>query len=191
MAITIRTSAALKEWALTGAALALGRQNILLRKGGLLDEDGTFHLEHQAFLLLPTWLHQETGLVRREHRDLFELTPRETGENARHVFFRHFATVERVWALREDDVEKVERAPQVWSRQYLDLRFGYKPEKPLLCAALRVWNLAQAVPYQLTGDQMGCRSWVELPEPLVADAVPAQDDAEFQIKLEQLKTLFG
>ena len=191
MTATMETSVALKEWALTGAALALGRQVILLRKGGLLDEDGTFHLEHRAFLLLPTWLHQDAGLVRPEHRDLFELTPRAAGENARQVFFRHFATVEYVWALGEDDAVKVERAQHIWSRQYLDLRFGYKPEKPLLCTALRVWGLAEPVPYRLSPDQSGCRSWVDLPEPVVAEAQPVLKGQEFQAKLEQLKTLFG
>jgi len=191
MASTIQASVALKEWALTGAALGLGRQIILLRKGGLLDEDGTFHLEHRSFLLLPTWLHQEPALVSPEHRDLFELTPRGTGENARHVIFRHFATVECVWALGEEDAEKVERTPMIWSRRYLDLRFGYKPEKPLLCAALRAWTLVESVTYHLAPEQMGCRSWVELAEPVVAEAEPVLSDEEFLIKLEQLKSLFG
>ena len=69
---------ALKEWAVTLCALNQGRQIVLLRKGGLLDpatetsEAGTFAIEYSNFWLMPTFLHQDTKLVKPEHRDLFE-----------------------------------------------------------------------------------------------------------------------
>ncbi|HEX8464312.1 MAG TPA: DUF1802 family protein, partial [Abditibacterium sp.] len=72
---------ALKEWAITCEALAQGRQLVLLRKGGLLDEDGSFSLEHGQFFLLPTYLHQEEALVKPEHRDLFAAAQKLPGES--------------------------------------------------------------------------------------------------------------
>ncbi len=49
---------ALKEWAAVCQALAVGRQTILLRKGGIAEGPGGFRAEHDAFWLLPTYFHE-------------------------------------------------------------------------------------------------------------------------------------
>lgn len=182
---------ALKEWAITCEALSQGRQIILLRKGGLLDEDGSFTLEHGQFFLLPTWLHQEEALVKPEHRDLFRTTEKLPDESLQVAFLRHFARVEALWALTERDQTLLETVPHIWSRQYLDLRFGYKSEKPLLCAALRVWELETPLRYELRPQDMGCRSWVEMEKPLESHATPVLDDETFGEYIEDLETLFS
>ncbi len=181
--LTIETSHALKEWAITGAALAQNRQIVLLRKGGLLDEDGHFALEHSQFWLLPTCLHQERGLVKVADRNLWEQTPREPDENAKIVYLRHFARVQRVWKLNENAESALLEVPHIWSAHYLDLRFGYQPEKTLLCAALRVYVAHKPIRYELRAGDLGCRSWVELSEPIGAQVRPAIGDDEFARQL--------
>lgn len=187
---TLICNVALKEWAITCEALSQGRQIILLRKGGLLDEEGSFSLEHGQFFLLPTWLHQEEGLVKPEHRDLFRSTQKLPEETLQVAFLRHFARVEALWSVTEKDEKLLEMAPHIWSRQYLDVRFGYKSEKPLLCAALRVWELERPVRYELRPQDMGCRSWVEMDRPLESGASPVLDDETFGEMLEELEELF-
>ena len=182
----VETQNALKEWAITGQALAQGRQIVLLRKGGLLDEDGSFALEHGEFWLLPTWLHQERGLVKPEHQDLWQQTPREADENAKVAYLRHFARVERVWQLHEDAQLALEKVPHIWSAHYLDLRFGYQPDKPLLCAALRLYQAQAPVRYELQSGDLGCRSWVEMSRPIAAQVRPAIGDVEFARSLEDV-----
>ena len=182
----MNSSHALKEWAITGQALAQGRQIVLLRKGGLLDEDGSFALEHSQFWLLPTWLHQERGLVKAADQDLWNQTPRESDEGPKIAYLRHFARVERVWQLREDAQAALEKVPHIWSAHYLDLRFGYQSDKPLLCAALRVYQAEMPVRYELQAADLGCRSWVETATPVTAQVRPAIGDAEFTARLKQV-----
>lgn len=55
---------ALKEWHATIAGLESGRQILLLRKGGLLDPEGSFALEYSRFWLAPTRFHQDETLVK-------------------------------------------------------------------------------------------------------------------------------
>ena len=171
--------AVLKEWAITATALAQGRQIVLLRKGGLLDEDGSFALEHSQFWLMPTWFHQERGLVKPAHLDLWEQTPRAVDEGPSLAYIRHFARVERVWELHEDAESALRRVPHVWSQNYLDLRFSYQADKPLLCAALRVWELESPIRYGLRASDRGCRSWIETAEPLEGDARAVLKGEEF------------
>ena len=177
---------ALKEWAIVGEALAQSRQIVLLRKGGLWDEDGHFALEHSQFWLLPTWLHQERGLVKAAHQDLLEQTPRAPDESAKTAYLRHFARVERAWKLDEDAEIALAQVPHIWSAQYLDLRFGYQPDKTLLCAALRVYIATEPVRYALRAEDLGCRSWVDLASPLSAQVRPAIGDEEFARELERV-----
>ncbi len=184
--LTVQSSHALKEWAITGEALAQNRQIILLRKGGLLDEDGHFTLEHSQFWLLPTWLHQERALVKAAHQDLWERAPREADESAKVAYLRHFARVERVWKLDEDAEPALLEVPHIWSSHYLDLRFGYQPDKTLLCAALRVYINDVPLRYELRASDLGCRSWVDLAEPIAAKVRPAIGDAEFARELERI-----
>ena len=189
--INVFSAHALKEWAITGEALAQNRQIVLLRKGGLLDEDGRFTLEHSEFWLLPTWLHQERGLVKNADRDLWEQTPREADESAKVAYLRHFARVVQVWQLHEDAQAALEKVPHIWSAHYLDLRFGYQSDKTLLCAALRVYVAEQPIRYALRAADLGCRSWVELSAPVAARVRPAIGDAEFEIRLRQVAEILS
>jgi hypothetical protein len=183
---------ALKEWAVTCCALSQGRQLLLLRKGGLLDSDGgVFTLEHSRFWLQRTYLHQDQNLVQPRHRDLFNEAQTQASEDSRSVVtLPQYCEVVRVWNLNEDDEEALLAAPHIWSRAYLDVRFGYKPEHPLLCAALRVWNMPQPHHLPMQPAFAGCRSWLELGQALsTAGAQPALDDEAFAQQLQQLDTV--
>jgi hypothetical protein len=174
---------ALKEWGVTCRALAQGRQIALLRKGGLLDADGVFHLEYSRFWLQPTFLHQDTALVKPEQRDLFDAMQQEraTGEGRDFITLRWFARVEDVFALTDEDDEKLKAAPHIWSNGYLDTRFSYRPEHPLLCVLLRVYEAPRSVRLPVQPQWMGCRSWIELPQGLsTAQARPALDEAAWR-----------
>ena len=45
----------LKEWATVVKALELGKQTVILRKGGILETASGFNIESKEFLLFPTW----------------------------------------------------------------------------------------------------------------------------------------
>jgi hypothetical protein len=113
----------------------------------LLDEDGVFHLEYSRFWLQPTALHQEEALVKPQHRDLFASAQAERakGENREFITLRLFAQVTDVFALHEEEIDRLRDAPHIWSNAYLDTRFNYKPEHPLLCVLLRIYEVLQAI----------------------------------------------
>lgn len=160
---------------------------MLLRKGGIHDAGGVFELEHSQFWLLPTWLHQNANLVKPEHRDLLR-PPRDP----KTIELKWWARVERVWALSQADQSTLEAARHIWSRDYVDIRFGYKPEHPLLCVALRVYE--SAPPHLLPSDPkyFGCRSWIELEEELpIERPVAALEEAAFSGNLNELKMSFA
>lgn len=183
-----QSAVALKEWAATIEALRQGRQIMLLRKGGLHDAGGVFELEHQQFWLFPTQLHQATTLVKPEHRDLLQST---SHIDKQHIEIQCFARVERVWRLDETAQSTLQQTQHIWSPDYLTLRFGYQPGHTLAVMALRVWQLPQAQVVAPDAKYFGCRSWVELAQPLaLEDARPVLSDAEFAAHFEPL-TRFG
>ena len=176
---------ALKEWALTCRSLRDGEQVVLLRKGGLLDEDGVFHLEHRSFWLQPTFLHQDEALVKPVYRELLREVQagKEAGENRKFFKFDLWAEVTDTYALGPDDEAKLRAVPHIWSDSYLDLRFSYKPNSPLLCAVLRVYETPTPHIVEVRDSYLGCRSWIELAEGLDCGGLrPVLEDGEFEVR---------
>jgi len=182
----------LKEWAATCAALGAGRQILLLRKGGIAD--GAFELEHSQFWLMPTYEHQHASLVKPESRDLIAIAEaqKQDGENAKFIVLRQWARVARVWQIAPEQEDRVRRAPHMWSEEYLQIRWNFRPQQPLLCVALRVYTLAQPHKLEWRENFGGCRSWISVPETSPREeATPALTDAEFQTQLYALEQVFG
>ncbi len=63
---------AFKEWAVICQALALGRQALILRKGGIAESTGDFQLEQTRFWLFPTYAHQQHAGIKPEAVPLLE-----------------------------------------------------------------------------------------------------------------------
>src|SRR3954469_15109399 len=60
---------AFKEWAVVCRALGLGRQILILRKGGIAEGPRGFEVLDPQFFLYPTYLHQSPTSVTPEWRD--------------------------------------------------------------------------------------------------------------------------
>ena len=81
---------AFKEWAGICRALGLGRQIVVLRKGGIAEGPGGFSPEHGAFWLFPTRLHEHhQGLKEEATLQLWERQDaiRRTGGRRGKAFF--------------------------------------------------------------------------------------------------------
>ena len=83
---------AFKEWAVICAALAAGRQSVILRKGGIAEESGLFRPEHPEFLLYPTYFHEHRGGVKPEFDSLFAAAEAARPEPGT-IRFTHFARI--------------------------------------------------------------------------------------------------
>src|SRR5947199_10702463 len=66
---------ALKEWAVAVEAIARGEQVVLVRKGGIREEAREFRIEHERFLLYPTYEHQREDLLQVPFRPELAAAP--------------------------------------------------------------------------------------------------------------------
>ncbi len=153
---------ALKEWSLLCDILAQGQQAILLRKGGVYESAGEFELEHRRFLLYPTVVHQNPDMLKPEYAPRVTPATREPEKIVIHSWANVF------WITPVPDRMRMDRLNHlhIWNEKLLDMRFNYRPNYPLYLVLLDVRRLAQPVELPMHDDYIGCRSWVELKEPL-------------------------
>lgn len=151
---------AFKEWAAICRALASGRQDVILRKGGIVEDGGEFRPEHAAFLLLPTFLHQAPESLIPEARDLLVDIDADRPSDGT-VVFRHAATVrEARRVVRIEDLAAY-RGRHVWSDAVVAERFHrWKDELHVLEVGVRPLATPLTLPWH--DSYGGCRSWIEL-----------------------------
>ncbi|HVR86401.1 MAG TPA: DUF1802 family protein [Planctomycetota bacterium] len=154
---------AFKEWALVCRALATGRQILILRKGGIIEEGGVFRPDHPQFVLFPTYSHQLLDSVVPDARVDFEELEREMPD-AGTIVFRHTAAVSAV--VRLDSLEAVHalRGEHIWSDDVVEDRFFRWKDHSVWAMIVRVSALAQPVVVELREEYTGCKSWVSLEE---------------------------
>ena len=157
----MKTSCAIafKEWAVVCLALAGGRQSVILRKGGIAEENGTFKPEHDRFWLFPTLLHQKEQGVKAEARDLW--LESLSGPPSDRVRIQHLAEVERVEHLK--DFESVLRlnGDHIWTPDTVQQRFLYR-EPGLYVLRVKIHSLPAPVEIFNEPEYEGCRTWVKL-----------------------------
>jgi hypothetical protein len=151
---------AFKEWAGICRALASGRQDVILRKGGIVEPNGAFRVDHHRFLLLPTFLHQSAEQLIPEARDLLDGIDADRPPEG-HVALTHEAEVLR--ATRVTSLEALDsfRSRHVWADAVVEERFHrWKDELHVL--EVTVKPLAQPLVLPWHDDYSGCKSWVTL-----------------------------
>jgi hypothetical protein len=155
---------ALKEWACVVLALERGQQSVIFRKGGIVEPEGDFRLEHQRFLLYPTFEHQKPELLKPEFFPLLqESVASRQGNLVRIASWGEVAEARTVTCLQD-------AAPfgsqHIWNQEFIEMRLAYKPHKPLWIVTLKVLPLPQAIEFVETTEYAGCKSWVTLDQPV-------------------------
>ncbi len=168
---------ALKEWAVAVKALETGATALVVRKGGIREK--AFAVEDSRFLLLPGYEHQRPDLLKPEHRDLMHDIPDLKDDGP--LRFSSFADVRAAYEISEaEDLEALD-AHHVWTPEYAESRFKWRPKKPLTVLVLRTYLLREPVEVDYRDEYGGCKSWIELLETVSPEgARPAVSDAEFE-----------
>ncbi|NDC63479.1 MAG: DUF1802 family protein [Planctomycetia bacterium] len=151
---------AFKEWAVICRALADGRQDVILRKGGVAEDGGSFSPAHREFLLLPTFLHQSAESIRPEHRDLLDGIEADRPPEGT-VVLRHAAAVVDALLVHSLDELAAFRGRHVWSDAVVEERLRRWQEQ-LHVLVVRVTPLPRPLSLPWREAYGGCRSWVEL-----------------------------
>jgi len=173
------TATACKEWAVVVEALRTGAQHVLFRKGGIREVAGRFELEAQQFWLYPTYEHQQPSHVKPAWQSRLAATQHTI--DPRHVVIDLYATVEAaIPATTLADALALD-AHHLWTPAFVTQRFQWKPEEPCWVLLLRTFRRATPARIAVTPAYGGCRSWVQLAQPMTTDQLqPVIEDAAFQ-----------
>jgi hypothetical protein len=179
---------AFKEWAGVCDALALGRQSIILRKGGIREEPGAgrFVPDHREFWLYPTAVHQAQQGLRLPPR-----SPAPDDDDPANVPIGLLARVEMMAHLDEESALAALEPHHVLTPETVRGRFHYRTPG-LWVLVVRIWRREPPIWIAATAEHAGCKTWVALDESLPTLGLsPALDDPEWATRLEQLRTLLG
>ncbi len=181
-----RIDIALKEWQTVTDALASGRQMILLRKGGVSEVGDEFKIEHDRFVLFPTFLHQHKNLLKQEQRNSLVAHATEPSR----VRIETFAEVTDILELKDRAIADRLDTEHIWLPALINMRFNYKPERPLYLLLVRTYRLANAVEVENTPAYAGCKSWVQLDESIdLAGMNPAMNNKSFDERRATIQNL--
>ena len=170
-------SHALKEWAVTVEVLERGATALVVRKGGIREK--AFAVPKTRFLLLPGYEHQRPRLIKPEFRRIMEDIPDLTDDGP--LRFSSFAEVEGAYEISEaEDLEKLNEH-HMWTPEYAESRFKWRPKKPLTVLVLRIYVLPETVELPFRESYGGCKSWIELEDSVSTEgAKPALSDEDFE-----------
>jgi len=177
MAWPVSLDVALKEWNSVVSALQSGRQILLLRKGGILEQGGKnrFSITHNEFLFFPTFLHQSRGELKPDVA--FEPASAEPDV----VRITSAGVVNDI--LKAESRDQVDRLDDqhIWSKSLIDMRFNYKPQNPLYLVLVRAYRLHEPIELANTPAYGGCKSWVPLEHSIATgNATAVLDDVKYQ-----------
>ena len=168
---------ALKEWAVAVRALERGDTALVVRKGGIREK--AFAVPQTRFLLLPGYEHQRPELVKPEFRSILNGIPDLTDYGP--LRFSSFAEVVGAYEVSEAEDLAALDGHHMWTHEYAESRFRWRPKKPLTFLALRTYLLPETVELPFREEYGGCKSWIELGEAVSAEgARPALSNEEFE-----------
>jgi len=176
---------AFKEWAVVVDALGHGEQIVILRKGGIREDSGQFHVDHQEFWLFPTQYHEvERSVIPSKRpglRDIAAVAPKDT------VNIEYYAAVDAIVQITDAEVLKRLQGRHIWTEQTLQERFQFGRSPGLHALLVRVYRRAAPERVALCERYGGCRSWVELEGPLSTESLtPALPDVEYKAQRDEI-----
>jgi hypothetical protein len=176
---------AFKEWAVVCAALAAGRQTIVLRKGGIHEGRDGFRVQHQNFWLLPTNFHQQREHLTAGAADLLAQVQSEKPPPGQ-FHLRQFAAVQQVIELGSEAQALALEGLHLWSEKTVRERFTYRqPGLFLLIVRTHQQTTPEVVEEQPS--MAGCKTWVDLPKPLsTAGLAPVLSDTDFEQRWKEV-----
>src|SRR5206468_4114401 len=138
---------AFKEWAIACDALRDGRQILLIRKGGIREEGGTFTMSDREFFLMPTFEHQDPSLLQPDMSAQF--AQRRSALDPSIVTIDTYGVVDSIFVARDDAQVAAVAHETIWNERYVRQRFDFNAYDPLYLVLIRAYQLEAAVPMPL------------------------------------------
>ena len=177
---------AFKEWAIVVEVLSRGEQVIILRKGGIREERGQFHVDHREFWLFPTQYHEaERSIIPSKRPVLRSLAATALKD---FVDIQHYAMVNLVLRITDPAALARLQGRHIWSEQTLQERFQFGREPGLHALVVRVYQRSSPVRLPLRESYGGCTSWVELEQGWSTEGLtPVLADVEYHRQRDEIR----
>ena len=182
---------ALKEWAVLADALAGGEIVAMVRKGGIREQRAGFTVNHDRFLLYPTYFHEKSAELQPRFAARVEAS--SAGRPPAGIIrIAHVAEVVAVWQVRElAPLRAIESSHgMAWSA--VQSRFAYRGIPEVRVVAVRLSRLASSHDVPETRRYQGCVSWIELDDDIdVGGAVPVLSAAALVERVAAITMALG
>ena len=142
-------------------ALERGLQDVILRRGGIDEPGDAFEPEHPAFLLFPTYFHQQAERLRPEYRSLYD-EARASEPSVGRLLITSRARVRRARALSSEAEVDALASRHVYRREVVIDRLHGVYGTALYALEIDIERLAEPLDLPLLSEYAGCKSWVEL-----------------------------
>jgi hypothetical protein len=176
---------AFKEWAVVVDALWQGEQVLILRKGGIREERGEFHVDHREFWLFPTQYHEAEQSIIPSKRPTLRDIAASASKDA--IDIEYYVVVDAV--IQVADFTRVKRLQgrHIWSERTLQERFQFGREAGLCALVVRAYRRQSPERFSMRESYGGCKSWVELERPLSTESLtPVLQDVEYSSQREEI-----
>jgi len=184
----LTTTHALKEWAVAVEALEQGKMIILLRKGGITEEGNRFKVAHQQILLYPTYEHQQPNLLKAEYAT--GIKPVTSGWHPETVRIGSWAEITDILPVSEASAVTALLPYHIWNEQFVSARLKWKPRQPLHLLLLRTYQLSSVSEIPYRSEYGGCRSWIDLAQPIAIDGIiPVLNDEEYTKQTNEIRQI--
>lgn len=182
---------ALQEWAVCCTALGDGRVVLAVRKGGIHEQGGGFFTpEHNRFVLMPTYLHQEPMRLQQTFVADHAAVKVDPAPGSHRLSL--WAEVATVWKVTDLTLVQSLGPELLWSADDLATRFAYRDEPFLYVLALRVMRLPTPITIADVPAYAGCRSWIPLQQPIdLTGSKPVVSTGRFEIRLDRINAVLS
>jgi hypothetical protein len=164
-----------------------GLQLVTLRKGGIREK--SFLVQGSSFYLLPTFEHQSAELIKPEFRDSLDRAIADQRDD-KGLVVRLRADVAAMWEI--DDTRRLAalESQQMFTHEYAETRFSWRPTQPLTVLLLRAHRLERPWSTGFAQGIGGCRSWLEIDAAEApAESGPVLSDADFATRSSLLSAV--
>lgn len=183
-----QTVHALKEWAIAIYALESGQTIMLLRKGGIREQQGRFQVLHPQVLLYPTFEHQQSLLLKAAYADMVQQVP--SGWHPETVRIGSWAEITDILPVSDEVIVRRLLPFHIWNEDFIRDRLKWKPQQPLFILLLRTYQLSHVQEILYQTEYSGCKSWIDITSPIHLKASqPVLSDSNYQNLVKEIRSI--
>jgi len=180
---------AIKEWAIVCQALEEGKQTLLLRKGGVVEEGDQLKPEHPEFFLYPTYDHGGPDGIKADWRPRLGKLDKEA-KDVKHIHFRLYAIVDSVFKITDWEVAKQFIPFTILSDQAFEKDFREGDWEGLYLFVVRVYSLAVPMDLPRKSSHEAAKIWVPLGTSLfTSGAYPVIPDGAWPYTRDKIRKM--